>query len=195
MLFVPWVLCADHDVVKGEFKVRGILYLGCCAPLAWVVGVGVAVVYYARKVGRYGGFERRMRRRAGGKGYWIDLKDVEGEGGGKGDAVVVAGGDGDGTKVGIGGRDVGEQGTRWTGTTLVDEGRGTISRSGEDLGRVEGMQRPEVVGSRPGHAFAKMTASNLWKIKNRFQSGYEGWETRRTAWQAEEIEMNEFSKR
>ncbi|KAH9866619.1 hypothetical protein J1614_008311 [Plenodomus biglobosus] len=183
-LFLPWVLRGGHT--KGELHVHSVLFLGACAPVAWVGGVGVAVLYYARKVWKYGRFEKKMRRRPGGRGYWVDPGDVEEKmGGGDGQEEVAIGGD-----AVKGGRGAEQQSVRWTGSTLVD-GRG---RPGEQSLQLEDIRRPEAAAMCWGNSVSRHGVSSLRNVRDKFQSGYDGREMRRAAWQAEEIEMDEISK-
>lgn len=78
-LILPWVAAAaaaaGGNSTSGEVALYLALFLGCCAPVASVAGVGIGAVYYARKVWKYGKFEKEMRRRGGGRGYWMDPSD------------------------------------------------------------------------------------------------------------------------
>ncbi|KAF2852669.1 hypothetical protein T440DRAFT_516505 [Plenodomus tracheiphilus IPT5] len=189
MLFIPWLLQGSHT--KGEINIHAMVFLGTCAPVAWVGGLGVSVLYYARKVWKYGKFEKKMRRRPGGRGYWMDPSDVEEKGGRIGAAKEGTNAVGEERT-----EDVGAQRVRWTGSTLVDGRSDTLPQvEEEEEGQAEDSRRPVATAKRQGNAFSKHGLPSVWNVKERFQSGYDGRETRRTAWQAEELEMTDISKR
>jgi len=171
MLLLPWIVAGDMERTYGEVSLTAAVFLAGCAPLASVAGVGAGVLYYARQVGKWGRFEKKMRRRPGvGRGYWMDPSDFE-EGGVKGEGAVVA-----------------EQwGACWPGSALADAKGEMGERREEQLGQGEAVQRPVAAAAEwRGNRFLK---HGLRSVRDTFQSGYDGRPMRRAAWHAEEMEM------
>jgi hypothetical protein len=83
--FIPWLIQhiqhrihtdkQDKELWLSDLLFHTAVFALTCAPLMSLCGVAVAILYYARKVWKYGRFQKKMRRRPGGRGYWMDPKD------------------------------------------------------------------------------------------------------------------------
>ncbi|KAF1847381.1 uncharacterized protein K460DRAFT_402741 [Cucurbitaria berberidis CBS 394.84] len=214
MLFLPWLLnpksksnSYSHSHHKHKHNPRtgtGILfyttlYIATCAPLSSVFGVGVASFYYARKYWKYGKFEKNMRRKPGGRGYWRDPTDAADEAKAKGveklDRSLKVEVDQDQADVWRG--SVGKDPTpRWDEAELYGGFSGT-ERSGlggvsEELGGFMRPQRavtlPEPAASFASNHFTKNGVGSIWST-DKFKSGYDGRKIRKKAWD-EDMEMS-----
>ncbi|CAO2651624.1 Nn.00g041940.m01.CDS01 [Neocucurbitaria sp. VM-36] len=193
---IPYLL--SHTTSSSSER-NGILlhiavYILSCAPLSFVCGVGAALFYYARKYWKYRRFERNMRRKPGGRGYWVDPSD----GGEKGEEHGLGRergrerekGDGKG-KVGIETDmedNVGKQGERggeeggWDEVVLY----GGLKEEEKDIRRPDrAVTMPEVVARFERNQFTKDGAVSIWsnKVADKFKGGYDGRKVRRQAWE------------
>ncbi|RMZ66996.1 hypothetical protein GMOD_00002392 [Pyrenophora seminiperda CCB06] len=93
-LFIPWLAShipynpssksESHAAWLNNLLLHSTAFLASCAPFFSLMGTGVGVLYYVRKVWVYGRFQKTMVRKTGGRGYYMPEKKrkVE-EGGGK----------------------------------------------------------------------------------------------------------------
>ncbi|KAI8942165.1 hypothetical protein NX059_000253 [Plenodomus lindquistii] len=191
ILFLPWLIQGVHS--NGALRVNIVFFLGTCVPISWLGGVGVAALYYARKVWKYGRFEKKMRKRPGGRGYWMDPGEVEDKRKGAeadGNACGEAAGT-DCEKEGV----AEGRGVRWTGSTLGDGEHSPTPESGRPSVWKESVQRPGTAARWKGNSSAPIGLSAIQHIRDNFQKGYDGREVRRAAWKIEDLEMNLMSKR
>lgn len=145
----------------------------------------MAVLYYAGMFYRYGKFEKKMRRKPGGKGYWKDPGDGEKKCGERGrgeeqkemEKVVVDHGSVE--KDGVDTHTV-----RWSDDTLLNVG-------GEERTQQDVVQRPAPTASLQSKTFTREGLTSVWGVKDKFKSGCDGQKARGNAW---DIDMTEESK-
>jgi len=87
LLFIPWLIhhmqntsynTQHHGPWLNNLLLHIIAFLATCAPFSSLLGTGVGVLYYARKVFVYGRFRKTMVRNPGGRGYYMPEKRKEG---------------------------------------------------------------------------------------------------------------------
>lgn len=192
ILFVPWLLDNMHKrspYARNAMLLHAAMYIATCAPLAFVFGVGAALFYYARKYWKYGKFEKNMRRKPGGRGYWAEPMDKKRRG----------------KRVHVDGKVLVEKKTLDSIQRAGDVGK---DRTGRDEVKLYGgigeeemvLRRPERAMMLPGRPaasfeskkFTRDGVGSMWsnKTADKFKGGYDGRKVRRRAWE-EDVEMSD----
>ncbi|KAF1939668.1 hypothetical protein EJ02DRAFT_408168 [Clathrospora elynae] len=212
ILFLPWFIkhFQNHDYKHEQKKLWWndlLLHLAgfvvTCAPFASVFGVGMSILYYARKIWVYGRFQKKMRRKPGGRGYFMEEEEEKEKGMGKGagKSKTVE------TRVPRGMFNYPETRpereaiqvnalepmTVFHGFGVNDDGAFFDTEAVQEP-RSEIIQQPHPVARYRSNPYTWKGVSSIWGARDKLKSGYDGRETRWIAFEGD-MEMADRSGR
>ncbi|KAA8617519.1 hypothetical protein PtrSN002B_002349 [Pyrenophora tritici-repentis] len=196
LFFIPWLASHINNTTSSEKQSHAArlndllfhitLFLASCAPFFSLLGTGVGILYYARKVWVYGRFQKRMVRNPGGRGYYMPEKKVkEGEGvmGSVANAlqhlvhpqaVLVQG--------------ACEEGMEGYGVDIMFQQPGDASATGAQKEQsIAFVQKPEPAAKFDSNPYTWQGVMSIWSSK---KSRYDGRDVRRRNFE-EDMEMQD----
>lgn len=208
-LFASWRANHTHEArPQDAVLLYTALFVACCAPFAFLLGVCTASVYYARKHWMYGGHEKGGHCALREKGYGGDSMDAGERAYRKGLGRLEERGYFERGQSGMqndGFKKCSVGGSEAVLCAGLGEGVEVIFVSDDSIGAegyVEAARQsaaaitlPEPVGQFERSQFTKKGVTNIWarQCMSKCKGGYEGQDVRRKAWEEEGKESNGFS--